>query len=69
MRLLDLGHLQQVDNSVLETAVSVLESDETKRWLSINCEDANASVSKFKRRFKSTQDKPFLTYTYKRLKW
>ena len=65
---LDLRHLPQVDNLVLETAVSVLKSDKT-RQLYIDCDGTSVSPSKFKRRFRGTQTNPSLIYTYKNLEW
>ena len=68
LRRLDLSYSKQVDNSVLETAVSVLESDVT-RQLFIDCEDTSVNAKEFKKRFKGTRLKSFRVYAYKNLEW
>ena len=54
LRTLDLSDMAQVDNSILEAAVSVLESDET-RQLRIQCDDTNVHLNEFIERYKGTR--------------
>ena len=64
-----MRHLPRVNNSVLETAVSVLESDETDRKMFIDCEDTNVNSIKFKRRFEGTEVEYLFVNVYKNLMW
>ena len=50
--------MDQVDNSILEAAVSVLESDET-RQLSKNCQKTSVDFDEFMERYKGTRHIPY----------
>ena len=54
LRTLDLSFSSQVDNSVLEAAVSVLESDE-RRQLSINRPNTSVNFVEFMKLYKGTR--------------
>ena len=66
LRELDLRYSRQVDNSILEAAVSVLERDETRK-LYIDCRDTNVNIHLFRTRYKDTRHDPNGLYVYKNL--
>ena len=66
LRTLYLCHSAQVDNSFLEAAVSVLESDET-RQLTIKCQKTNVNFKEFMECYKGTRLESNHTYVYKNL--
>ena len=59
----------QVDNSVLETAVSVLERDDARRQLFIDCHETSVNASEILKRFDGTRLKAQDLYVYKNLEW
>ena len=67
LRKLDLSGSTQVDNSILEAAVSVLERDETRK-LYIDCRDTNVNIKEFSKLFKCTGRTPYGVYVFKNLK-
>ena len=66
LRKLDLSGSTQVDNSILEAAVSVLERDETRK-LYIDCRDTNVNIKEFSKLFKCTGRTPHGVYVFKNL--
>ena len=67
--MLDLSNLSQVDNSVLEAAVSEVESSDETRRLYLDCTATNVDASCFMQRYEGTQFGSDRVYVYKNLRW
>ena len=67
LRELDLSHTGQVDNSIVEAAVSVVDSDVTRRF-SLTCEETSVNTSLLMTRYKGMRLEFDRVYIYKNLK-
>ena len=69
LRRLDLSFMTAVDNSVLEAALSVMESDKTRR-LFIRCHETAVDCDQFMASYKGERVYPGTgNYVYKNLEW